>query len=568
VSTPTLGPPPAGVASAAGAVADRAAGLLRRLSLPAKAAQLLMPRIGGGYLARAGAEYERLRGWVTELGIGGVLVGMGPPLEIAARLNALQEMAALPLLAAADVESGPGRILDGGVILPYGLENGGGTRFPPLMAFGATADEAAAYELGRVTALECRAVGLHVALAPVADVNSNPLNPIINTRSFGADPQQVARLVAALVSGLQDHGMIATAKHFPGHGDAATDSHLELPCVTADAARLDAVELVPFRAAIAAGTGAIMTAHLALPALTGDRVPVTLHPQLLRTLLRAELGFDGLVFSDALDMAAVARDVDGADACIAALRAGVDVLLQVPTDGLERCHAAVVRAVEQARIDEAVLDAAVLRVLRAKIRLGLFEHARVDVEAAARTVGAEQHRAAAARIAERAVTILRADDNVLPLRGRRVAVAVAADTRDPFAGRSFMAELAAHGADARVTDIEHAADEDCDVVLLALFTRAGAGTDATLLDDALVAYASRIAHRRPLAVVSFGSPYHLPRFAAASALIAAWAGWEPMQGAAARVLCGTANAEGRLPAPLPPLYAAGAGGAWGAEFTQ
>jgi beta-N-acetylhexosaminidase len=565
VSTPTFGQS-AGADSAAGVVADRAAGLLGRLSLPAKAAQLLMPRIGGGYLARGGAEYERLRGWVTELGIGGVLVGMGPPLEVAARLNALQELAALPLLAAADVESGPGRILDGGGVLPYGLENGGGTRFPPLMAVGATADEAVAYELGRVTALECRAVGLHVAFAPVADVNSNPLNPIINTRSFGADPQQVARLVAAHVRGLQDHGMVATVKHFPGHGDAATDSHLALPCVTADAARLNAVELVPFRAAIAAGTGAIMTAHIALPALTGDRVPVTLHPQLLRTLLRAELGYDGLVFSDALDMAAIARGADGGDVCIAALRAGVDVLLQVPSDALERCHAAVVRAVEQARIDEAILDAAVLRVLQAKLRLGLFEHARVDVEAAARIVGAQPHRAAAARIAERAITVLRADDNVLPLCGRRVAVTIAADDGDPFAGRSFIAELAAHGADVRVADIEHAAHEDCDVVLLALFTRAGA--DATVLDHALVASASDIAHRRSIAVVSFGSPYRLPRFTAASGLIAAWAGWEPMQGAAARVLCGTANAEGRLPVPLPPLYAAGAGRAWGAEFAQ
>ena len=201
--------------------------------------------------------------WVVKYGVGGVIVSHGPPLEIAAKLNTIQGMAKVPLLVTADMEHGPGQILNAGTILPYGLENGGGTRFPPIMSLGATGDEKLAYELGRITALEARSVGVHVTFAPVVDVNNNPNNPIINTRSYGAEAALVGKLASQHIRGLQDHGMIATAKHFPGHGDTGVDSHVDLPIVSVSKERADQIELPPYRAAIENNVGAVMSAHIA-----------------------------------------------------------------------------------------------------------------------------------------------------------------------------------------------------------------------------------------------------------------------------------------------------------------
>ncbi|NIP82547.1 MAG: family 10 glycosylhydrolase, partial [Gemmatimonadetes bacterium] len=261
-------------------------GTLAGLTLREKVGQLMVPWMGGDYLPLEGEAYDRLRSWVVDHGIGGITVSIGSPLAVAAKLNALQELARVPLLVSANMEHGPGQRLTGGTALPYGLELGGGTEFPPVMALGAAGDTALAYAMGRITALEARAVGIHMIYAPVVDVNVDPGNPIINTRSYGEDPGAVARLGAAHVRGLQDHGVIATAKHFPGHGDTDTDSHIALPVIPHDRARADSVELVPFRAAIDAGVGGVMSAHIAFPSLTGDSVPATLHPRLLAGLLQ------------------------------------------------------------------------------------------------------------------------------------------------------------------------------------------------------------------------------------------------------------------------------------------
>jgi len=220
--------------------------LLDSLPLRDKVAQLIMPWIAGGYEPIDGAEMKQALMWVDSLHVGGIIVSIGSPTEIAAKLNALQRAAPLPLLVASDLE--------GGTTLRFA----GGTPFPTQMGIGAGGREDDAYQMGRVTALEGRAVGVHLAFAPVADINSNPNNPIINTRSFGGDPQAVARLVAATIRGIRDNGMFATAKHFPGHGDTETDSHLSLPTITAGWSRFDTLELVPFRAAIGAGVDAVM----------------------------------------------------------------------------------------------------------------------------------------------------------------------------------------------------------------------------------------------------------------------------------------------------------------------
>ncbi|MGH7449429.1 MAG: glycoside hydrolase family 3 protein, partial [Longimicrobiales bacterium] len=332
-----------------------------------------------------------MRYWVRELGIGGVIVTVGPPLEMAVKLNMLQDMAAVPLLVSADMEHGPGQALNAGTILPYGLDNGGATRFPPLMGLGASGEERFAYELGRITALEGRAAGVHVTFSPVVDVNNNPGNPIINTRSYGADPALVSRMAAAHVRGIQDHGMLATAKHFPGHGDTGTDSHVDLPFITVDKARADSVELPPYRAAFDAGVAAVMSAHIAFPAMTGDSVPATLNARLLTGLLRDELGFDGMVFTDALDMGAIVDGWGAGMSGVLALKAGADVLLQMLPDDVPVVIDAVVDAVQRGELTESRIDASVLRILRAKEQLKLHETARVEIERMPEILGTAAH---------------------------------------------------------------------------------------------------------------------------------------------------------------------------------
>ncbi|PYO62849.1 MAG: beta-N-acetylglucosaminidase, partial [Gemmatimonadetes bacterium] len=293
--------------------------ILATLTVRQKAAQLVMPFLPGAYAALDDSEFQVAARWVDSLEVGGVIVSVGSPFDIAAKLNTLQQRSRLPLLVSADLEWGAGmRLL-------------GGTAFPMIMAVGATGEPRDAYTIGEAAAIEGRAVGIHVNFAPDADLNNNPLNPIINVRSFGEDPRAVARLVQEYVRGLQDHGMLATLKHFPGQGDTRQDSHISLPVITADYPRLDSLELVPFRAGIAAGAGAVMSAHIAFPAFTGSDEPATLSGAVLTGLLRDSLHFQGLVVTDALMMGAIASKYGAGEAAVRAFAAGSDLLL-MPAD--------------------------------------------------------------------------------------------------------------------------------------------------------------------------------------------------------------------------------------------
>ncbi|MES1259340.1 MAG: glycoside hydrolase family 3 N-terminal domain-containing protein, partial [Gemmatimonadota bacterium] len=260
--------------------------------------------------------------------------------------------------------------------------------------------------MGRITAIEGRAVGIHMAFAPVADVNSNPDNPIINTRSFGGDPHAVARLVTAAIRGIHDNGMFATAKHFPGHGDTETDSHLSLPTITAGWARFDTLEFVPFRAAIAAGVDAVMSAHIAVPALDpGQQRPGTLAPTILTGVLRDSLRFGGLITTDALNMSAIVREVGADEAPVLAFLAGSDLLL-MPSDA-GRAIEAMVRAVESGRISRARLDQSVRKILDMKERLGLFEEREVDLNHVSAVVGNATFRQIGQDATQRSITLLK-----------------------------------------------------------------------------------------------------------------------------------------------------------------
>src|SRR5215210_8021464 len=367
--------------------------LLESLSLRDRIAQLVIPWIPGSYAAFDDEAFARMQVWVDSLHVGGLLVSVGSPLDVAAKLNRLQERSPLPLLVGSDLEAGTAIRLNGG------------TPFPPNMGIGATARDSDAYEVGRITALEGGAVGIHLAFAPVADVNNNPTNPIINVRSFGEDPVAVGRLVAAEIRGLQENGMLATAKHFPGHGDTGTDSHLATPVLFSGWPRLDSVELVPFRSAIAASVAAIMSAHIALPGLDGGLLrPGTVVPSILTGLLRDSLAFKGLVITDALNMGGIGN-VYGAEAGVRAFMAGADLLLQ-PADPGAAINA-MLAAVARRDISLERLNRSVRRVLALKQRLGLFARRTVPLDSIPGVVGRAEFREEARAMASRSIVMVK-----------------------------------------------------------------------------------------------------------------------------------------------------------------
>lgn len=544
---------------------------LNDLDLRRKVAQLVFPRISGDYLAEGTPQHERLRQWVQELGVGGVIITIGPPLEQAMKLNMLQDMAAVPLLVTADMEHGAGQILRGGTILPYGLETGAATDFPPLMAFGAAGDERLAWELGRVTALEARAAGVHVNFGPVVDVNNNPANPIINVRSFGSDPALVSRMAVAYIQGAQDHGLLATVKHFPGHGDTHTDSHISLPIITVDRARADSVELPPYRAAFDAGVAGVMSAHISFPALSVDSVPATLNPALLTDLLREDLKFQGITFTDALDMGAIVNGWGVTRAPVLALLAGADVLLQPLPNDVPAVIDAVVAAVQSGELSEARIDQSLRRLLAAKERVGLHRGARVDMEKIPSVLGIPAHTRLADSVAQRAMTLVRDRDSQVPLRtGQRVLSVVYTDEHDPWTGRTFQRELGGFVPGLRtasLNDQSSAAEfaavrsqlDSVDVVLISPFIRVRHNRGTMAMNETFATWIRETAASKPVVVTSFGSPYVLQQVPELASYLIAWGGSDAAQRAAARALTGRSPITGRLPIAIPPLHQIGEG---------
>lgn len=570
---PDPGPPPPGeipppLPEPAPPYASWAEATLAGLSLPRKAAQLMMPWILGDFAPEGSPALERVERLIAEQGIGGVIVSLGSPTEVAVKLNRLQSRSEIPLLVGADLETGAGFRFRSPVSLPGLVELGGATDFPPLMAVGATRDPRLAYDMGRVTAVEARALGVHLPFAPVLDVNNNPDNPVINVRSFGEDPLLVASLGAAFVRGVQDWGGVATGKHFPGHGDTDVDSHVDLPVIRVGRDRLEAVELVPFRAAIEAGLGGVMTAHLAIPSVTGGAgTPATLSPRVLTELLRGGLGFDGLIVTDALDMAAIDRRFPRGEAAVRALEAGADLLLMPPDVGA--AVNAVVAAVRGGRISEERLDASVLRLLRIKEELGLHISPLVPVEAVASRVGIPAHRDLAREIADRSITVIRNERNLLPLRGTRTADVVSVTVRrsnDLLAGRAFNARMRQTYTRLREETVERTApraawDElfsrsrQADLVVISAHLPAGVNPP-----EELGRYVRRLAEARvPHVVVSFGNPYLVRGFPQVQGYVLAWGSADVSQQAAARVLLGEVPAQGRSPIALPPVAHVGDG---------
>lgn len=560
-----------------GAVSDDwAERTLAGLSLRDKAAQLVMPFVLGDFAPVGSSSHSRIATLVGEMKVGGVIMSVGQPTEVAAKLNALQELADVPLLVAADLETGAGFRMYGAVQMPGTISLGGATDFPSLMAVGAADDEDLAYEMGRITAVEARSVGIHVAFAPVLDVNNNPGNPIINVRSFGEDPGRVAELGAAFVRGVEDHGAVATGKHFPGHGDTDTDSHLALPLIAHDRERMESVELVPFRAAVDAGMGAVMTAHIAVPALSGgERTPVTLAADALDGILRREMGFDGLIFTDAMDMAAITRLHPGREAAVRAVEAGADVILMPgsPAEAIE----GIVGAVESGRLAEARLDLSVRRLLDLKATLGLGEKATVELERIPSYVGIPEHARVAQEIADRSLTVLKNVDRgrpMLPLLGTRSARVMSVTYRrssDVMAGRHFdrrvrqtypLLETAA--LDSQTTPADYEALKrrvrSQTLVIVGAYVTAVSYSGSVALPEETVDFIHHLREiGKPHILISFGNPYLVTEFPEVRAYVAAWSGSRASQLAAARALFGEIEVTGRTPTRIPPLYDIGDG---------
>ena len=533
--------------------------VLASLSDSQKVGQLIVPWLSGAYTALDDSSFLEAARWVDSLHVGGIIISVGPPLEIAAKLNALQTRSALPLLVSADLEWGAA------------MRVRGATGFPQIMATGATGDPNDAYTIGAAAADEGRAVGIHVNFAPDADLNNNPANPIINTRSFGEDPRAVSLLVTAYVRGVRENGMLATLKHFPGHGDTETDSHLGMPVIRADYARLDTVELVPFRAGIAAGADIVMSAHIAFPSLTGGDDPGTLSAAVLTGLLRDSLHFRGMVVTDALTMGAIVAKYGAGEAAVRAFLAGSDLLL-MPANP-DSALAAMLGAVAAGRISRERLDGSVRRLLELKKRLGLFEHRTVPLEQVMQKVGTRRWQRAAEDIAVRSITLVRdSTRTVRDLRRRRSRLALVAYADEGTPDVAFhLTELLRANDDTvdyfRLWPMSGPASYDsaravlsrAPVALFAANVKPIAGRGNIALPDSLAALIMATDSLKPTALVSFGSPYLLAQTPTVKSYLIAWSGVRVTERAAARALLGLSPIRGHLPIRIPPGYPVG----WG-----
>jgi beta-N-acetylhexosaminidase len=561
---------------------------LRKMSLDEKVGQLLVSSFQSSFLSTDSEAFEELAKAVREYHVGGFhvfgaselappvllnpaygTVTLGQPLEAASTINRLQAIAAVPLLNTADFEAGVGfRIM-------------GATAFPRAMAFGATGDEKLALDAGRVTGEEARALGVHVNFAPVVDVNNNPRNPVINTRSYGEDPALVARLASAYIRGLQSAGVMATLKHFPGHGDTDVDSHLGLPVIKHPRERLEAIELPPFKAGIAAGADAVMTGHIEMPAFdaTPD-TPTTLSQPIVTGVLRKELAFGGLVYTDSMDMQGVTKMHAPGEAAVRAVLAGNDVVLHSPDDGA--AFAGIRDAVKSSRIPQAQLDVSVERILRAKARAGLHKTKSVSLDAIPTIVGTRANQAIADAVSVRSITLIKDARNQVPLKLAKDAQVLYLSVLDYPSGwriaapsRTFIPELRKRWP--KVTSLElsdrttaselelvRATIARYDAVIASVFVRTASFSGRMdlapplqrLLQDAARATS---ASGQPFVTTFFGNPYAATFLPDLPAVLLTYDFYDRAETSAVRALAGEAPIGGRLPITLPGLFERGFG---------
>jgi beta-N-acetylhexosaminidase len=570
---------------------------LRQLTPEEKVGQLFMVWVRAEFLNVENPEYLELRDEINKYHVGSfaMTVHWDPPFlyrnqpyEAAELLNRLQQDSKLPLLIAADFERGVIQRLHGA------------TDFPSAMAFGAAGKIEYTEAFGRITAQESRAIGVHWNFFPDADVNSNPANPIINTRSFGEDPQQVGNMAVAYIHGARANGMMTTVKHFPGHGDTATDSHLSVAQVTGDMARLQSVELPPFRKAIDAGVDSVMIAHVTVPALDPDPNHVaSVSPTIVTDLLKKQLGFQGIVVTDALDMAGLTRlySANIGRAAVDAFKAGNDLLL-IPAD-LDASYKSMLEAIRSGEISSAQIDASVLKILKAKASLGLQKNRLVDMDALSTIIGKPENLALGQQISDDAITLVRDNGKLLPLKKtgtvagglpyqrvdevqNHVVVVVMTEDVRTDAGHALQHQIRARVPNANViyvdTRIADAVSDEilkavdqAQAVVAAVYVVPSAGKvvkadggalkNSVSLSDASGALLQKIIDHaaEKTVVLAMGNPYLAQDFPAVQNYICTFSNETVSEVSAAKSLFGEITFRGHLPVSIPNIAARGAG---------
>jgi len=523
---------------------------LGSMSLEEKAGQLF---VCWSLSRPADGNHAQIIRWVEEVGLGGVILSLGTTEDAAELIPQLQAKAKVPLLLASDFEGGVWWRLKGG------------TELGNQMLVGATGSEELAAAMGRVTGQEAKALGFHWVFAPVLDVNSNPDNPIINVRSFGEDPDLVSRLGRAFARGVREAGLLSCGKHFPGHGDVDSDSHLALPTVPGDRERLMNVELAPFRAAAAEGLESVMTGHLAVPGLGEDAaVPATLSRKILHDVLRQQLGFTGLVVTDALDMGGVKGAVAPGEVAVRALLAGADVLLMPPDPMAAR--QAVVDAVASGRVPMSRLDDAVRRILTAKHKVGLFAGGGRTAEDWRSRLQTAESKEVADEIARRGIVLVRDRGGALDALRQRPADVLSVTLVDKDDGSDAAVGIRWPGDAVRLTDTStdeqiRAAIEkirEAEAVVVSLFVKVRELSGGIGLPARLAPVVQALRGDQNVVVVSFGSPYVVRNLPQADVFVAAFATTERVQSAAAEALRGR-GFQGHLPVAIPGVAEAGFG---------
>lgn len=535
---------------------------MRSMTARDEVAQLVYIAFHGESPNTRSREYRRFVRLIRETKIGGLILNnvsngrtiqKAQPYQVAAFLNKMQRMAGVPLMVGGDFERGASMRLEGVTV------------FPHAMAFGAAGDPALTRYEGEITAREARALGVQWIYYPDADVNNNPDNPIINIRSFGENPDAVASHVRAFIEGA--HGdrknyALATAKHFPGHGDTSVDTHIGLATISADRERLERVELVPFKAAIAAGVDAIMTAHIAVPALAPPDLPATLSPAILTDLLRKQLGFKGLIITDALEMGGIVKAFGPGEASVRALEAGADALL-MPSDP-DAAIRAVLAAEQSGRISRARVQESVAKLLAAKEKVGLDRKRFVDVEALGDVIDSPEANEKAQEVAERAVTLVRNNGNAVPLAAPdQACFIVMPETRFSAEGQVFTQQVRRRAPRAAIVSLDPSMPRpqiddlvgrlsSCGSYTVAAFAQATASRGTVGLGGELPhAIETLTASSKPVILVALGNPYLLRNFPNVTAYLATFSTVPPSEAAAVRALWGEIPIRGHLPVSIP-----------------
>ena len=559
---------------------------LRKMSLEEKVGQLISVGVNATFLNQDSDAFRSLKHQIEDNKVGGIILFRGPVYESVILVNRMQQLARYPLLVSADLEAGAGMRFDDTV------------NFPWNMAVGATGNPEYARRQGEITAREARALGVQQIFAPVVDVNNNAANPVINVRSYGENPADVARFAAAFTEGAQNAGAIATAKHFPGHGDTDIDSHRGLPEINVSRERLNTVEFVPFKATVEAGVGAVMVGHIALPQIDATAVkplpenlrskptdtdqngeiieakaamPATMSP-VIGKILRNDLKFQGMIVTDALSMSGLTIYFTQEEAAVRALEADADMLLK-PAD-VDASFRGVLQAVKSGRITEQRVEESARRILAAKYDLGLVRERLTPVDSLDRTVGSKDVMALATEIAEHAITLVRDEDKLVPLKpGTRIfnlAVTNGDDRNwiaNPFVSRLKSAgvkvETAVLDERSTVLEVQKAIDrgKSADLVIASLYGRVRSGqvSSVGIPQAGAQALSKLIDEKKPILGISFGNPYLLDSFKGLRTYVVTYGDMPALQQAAARAVLGEIDVVGRLPISLPGLYPRGTG---------